>query len=557
MCCTTGGGYEVDCSFDSTAPSNAQLPTRPPSIDLDSTEPHPHPRGTMALNPSKADPLERAERLRMEGDFEGAIAALRSAPETVQDSTRALRVARDCYMRIGAVSRSLGALNRLRALTGDADLDAHARRLLGRMIETDVTWLPPVPASIEAPSTPGVILHLLKESLPYSETGFTFRSRMTLQAQISAGYQPVVITSPGFPRYKGIVDFPGDEIVDGIRHHRVDVDSARDLPYDVLDSLYAEAAARLADEVGASLVQAGSGFRGVDTALVGAAIARRSGVPFVYEVRGFQEATWTSDYERSERGEYYHRRKRQEDRCLRMADHVITIGEAMRDDIVARGIRPDNVSVVSNVVDVARFTPREKRSDLLARYGLEGRPVIGYISNLGFREGFPDLIRATALMAARGVDLTCLVVGNGPEKPRLEELVRELGVERNVIITGHVPNTEIEDHYALIDVFVIPRVNDRAARLVTPLKPLEAMAMGIPLAVSDLPALRELALPGERGMTFEPSNPDSLADVVLEMLGDNDLRSRLAETARAWVLSERSYDSNVPRYRNALAPLLG
>ncbi len=511
----------------------------------------------MAAHPTLADPLERAERLRKEGDFEGAIQALRTAPAAIQDSPRALRLARECFMRIGDLSRSLGSLNRLRSLTSDPDLDVQARRLLGRLIETDVTWLPPVPDPTPGARTPGAILHLLKESLPYSETGFTFRSRMTLQAQTSAGYHPVVVTSPGFPRYKGIGDFPSHEVVDGIGHHRIDAEDARDLPYDVLDSLYADGAAHLADEIGASLIQAGSGFRGVDTALVGAAIARRSGIPFVYEVRGFQEATWTSDYERSERGEYYHRRKRQEDRCLQLADHVITIGEAMRDDIVARGIQPDDVSVVPNVVDVDRFTPRQKRADLMARYGLADRQVIGYISNLGFREGFPDLIKATALMAGRGADITCLVVGDGPERPRLEALVRDLGVERSVIITGHVPNTEIEDHYALIDVFVIPRVNDRAARLVTPLKPLEAMAMGVPLAVSDLPALRELALPGERGMSFEPSNPESLADVVAGMLNDAGLRSKLADTARAWVLAERSYTSNVPRYRSALAPFLG
>jgi glycosyltransferase involved in cell wall biosynthesis len=133
--------------------------------------------------------------------------------------------------------------------------------------------------------------------------------------------------------------------------------------------------------------------------------------------------------------------------------------------------------------------------------------------------------------------------------------VTDHGIEEAVLITGHVANNEIEDYYALIDVFVVPRIDDRAARLVTPLKPLEAMAMGVPVAVSDLPALREIAEPGVRGMTFGPGNAASMAETLETMLNDDRLRSRLADRARQWVIAERSLDSNTDRYRKALAGL--
>jgi glycosyltransferase involved in cell wall biosynthesis len=119
-----------------------------------------------------------------------------------------------------------------------------------------------------------------------------------------------------------------------------------------------------------------------------------------------------------------------------------------------------------------------------------------------------------------------------------------------------VPNERILDYYSLIDVFVVPRINDRASRLVTPLKPLEAMSMRIPVVASDLPALRELVAPGKRGLVFNPGEPSSLAAVLTTMIEDEGLRSDLAENAHQWVTNERTLESNVARYQEALAGLV-
>ncbi|MGB3829722.1 MAG: glycosyltransferase, partial [Ornithinimicrobium sp.] len=127
---------------------------------------------------------------------------------------------------------------------------------------------------------------------------------------------------------------------------------------------------------------------------------------------------------------------------------------------------------------------------------------------------------------------------------------RERGAGASVVFTGKVPHHEVLDYYALYDTFVVPRVDERAARLVTPLKPYEAMAMGIPLVVSDLPALAEITGHGQRGATFATGNAQSLTEVLAGLINDPTRREGLADAARAWVLRERDWSHNGARYQS-------
>lgn len=503
--------------------------------------------------------LQEARAAYTGGEFARSLEILRSC--AAQGDSAVAALTRDCYLNLGEISSALGEVSRMRRRNDNDALRRQARFMLGRLRETDVSWLPPVPEPTERVSPrDGVVMHLLKESLPYSQTGYTFRSRMTLEAQRRAGREPVVVTSLGFPAYKGVEPVDPIEHVDGIRHHRLGVPAGSTLPLKKIpfDIVLAEQAARTAQIVARerpALIQAGSGFRGYDQALVGLALARAYGVPFIYEVRGFLEATWSSRTDLQERGEYYGRRRMQDERCMRAADLVITIAGSMRDVLVERGIDPDKIRVVPNAVDIERFSPRAKDPELLQRLGLEGRFVVGYVSNLGRREGLEYLLRAAAKLVADGREVACLIVGDGPERDGLAKLALDLGLGDAAVLTGHVPNHEIEDYYALIDTFVVPRINDQAARLVTPLKPLEAMAMRIPLISSDLPALREIVEPGTRGLVFEPGDDADLASTIAVMMDDPGLRASLVDAAYDWVASERTIDANVERYRSALAGL--
>jgi phosphatidyl-myo-inositol dimannoside synthase len=152
-------------------------------------------------------------------------------------------------------------------------------------------------------------------------------------------------------------------------------------------------------------------------------------------------------------------------------------------------------------------------------------------------------------------DVVCLLVGDGKRREQLEELAASVAKDA-VIFTGRVPHEQVQDYYALMDIFVVPRIDERAARLVTPLKPYEAMAMGLPLVVSDLPVLTELAKPGERGLAFANGDPAALAHAVETLLSDPDQAKRLAEQGRAWVLAERTWAANGRRYQDIYRELL-
>ncbi len=440
-----------------------------------------------------------------------------------------------------------------------SDLRQWADDLRGLVISTDPMWLPDIPGPPEPLASPnqGRVLHLLKESLPFYERGYTMRSHHNLLAARLAGFHPVVTTALGFPRSQGHEEFEQLDTIDGIRHHRLDLGAEYDSAAVPLDNYlldWAWQAAAVVRSERPAAIHAGSGHHGFDTALVGLALSKHFQIPFIYEVRSSLEQTWTGDPEIAEQGEYYERRLAQEYRCMAEADLVLAISQTLADDIVARGIDPTKVHLFPNGVDPSKFEPRTKRSDLIARYGLDDSPVVGYVSNLGTREGVDVLIRAIADLRAGGIETKGLIVGDGPRRDDLARLIGQLGVGDLVTLVGQVSQAEVIDHYALIDIFVIPRTTDRAARLITPLKPYEAMAMGVPIVVSDLPALAEIVA-GGRGEVFKPESPEALAAALADLIADQARRAQLAERALAWVTAERTWESNGSRLTAAYATI--
>jgi glycosyltransferase involved in cell wall biosynthesis len=229
----------------------------------------------------------------------------------------------------------------------------------------------------------------------------------------------------------------------------------------------------------------------------------------------------------------------------------------MRDDIIARGVEPDRISVIPNGVDASFFSPRAADAGLRHRYGLDGRFTFGYISNLDHpRENQELLVAATARMKAHGRAVACLIVGDGKRRAEIERAARQAGVGGEVVFTGSVAHDDVAAHYALLDAFVVPRRDERAARAVTPLKPYEAMAMERPLVVADLAALTEIAAPEERGLVFATGDPDALAAVLERLMDDPALGRRIGQAGREWVTSERSWSANGARYAAAYERVL-
>jgi len=399
--------------------------------------------------------------------------------------------------------------------------------------------------------TPGVVLHLVTNSLPHRQAGYTVRTQSIALAQRLAGLDPHIATQAGFPANEGIRSAARFDIVDGIQYHRLAPDFDRWRGPDTTVERTAREAERLVRRLRPAVVHAASHFQNAQAAL---ALRDRYGLPVVYEVRGFLEETWAA--RRRDAAEHpgdadrYRGARAAETAAMLDADAVVTLSDTMRADILARGAREDRVIVVPNAVDVDRFTPRPRDDALAARLGLpDGVPVLGYVSSFTGYEGIRYLVEAAAILRDRGRPLRVLLVGDGEDREALEARTRDLGLDDGtVVFTGRVPHDEVLAYYCLIDVFVVPRTADRVSRLVTPLKPYEAMALERALIVSGVDALREIVVDGETGLVFEPEDAASLADTVEPLLEDPDARRRLGRQAREWVVAHRTWRQNGARY---------
>lgn len=411
--------------------------------------------------------------------------------------------------------------------------------------------LPRTPIS-ERERQPKVVLHFVKESGPYLSNGFTSRSQYNFEAEKSAGYIPIVITEPGFPSSD---DFGGDstEYVNGVEHRRLLPGSeklVKQLPFDEYAQLFAVEALRHVQDIKPAVIHVSSGRRGYETAKVALAVGDATGIPVVYEIRSFFEGTWTGESSIEESSEQFYARREAEYECARRSAHVITICETMKDELVSWGISENKISVIPNGVDPSRFYPGEKNVELASSLGLGSSKVIGYVSNLDHpRESQETLVTALSELVSRGVDARCLLVGKGPRQKTIMELAERLQVDDRVILTGSVPHAQVADYYRLIDVFVVPRKRERAARLVTPLKPFEAMACNLPVICSDLPALSEIVDPPNRGLVFPAEDPVALADSIEVLLDDVVLRNKIAFNGYDWVSKNRKWVDNGDRYR--------
>lgn len=472
--------------------------------------------------------------------------------------------------RRAQVLESAGELTAARAAyqelldAGDATLEGKVRWISGRLAEMDTDWLPRTsgaPETVE-PVSRRRVLHIAKSSAPERWSGFTIRTLHNLRAQRDAGLDPVVVTEIGWPRVAGITEIEPVVVHDGFEHHRLDrgPDYAIDrIPNDrrLIDT--AEDMASVVRTVRPSILHAHSGYRGGDHALIALALRERFAIPVVYEVRGLFEAAWSTDPVRAERSELYARRLAQETRLLREVDGVIAISGALADELASRGIERDRITIVPNGIDAAALGTPARDADLRRRLGLDGRFVVGYLGNLDhWREGIDVLISALAEIRARGRrDIALLLVGDGTRREALEAHARRLRVADAVRFTGRVAHRAVAQYYVQMDLFASPRVDERAARLITPLKPYEAMALGVPVLVSDLPALVEIVDPPDRGAVAPPGDAAALAGVIEALADDPGRREQMASAARAWVHRERTWASNGPRYRAAYEAILG
>ena len=389
------------------------------------------------------------------------------------------------------------------------------------------------------------ILHVLDHSIPL-HSGYTFRTRAILEQQRLMGYETFHLTSP---KHYGSQDLL--ETIDGFDFFRTLPQEAMidRLPF-VHPLLVVHAIKKrlleIIPQIRPDMIHAHSPAL---NGLAALSAARCFGLPMVYECRAFWEDA-AVDHGTTREGSLRYRLTRLlETRVFRRCDAVTTICEGLKQEIILRGISEDKVTVIPNAVDISKFTSGCRPDPELSRsLALDGKTVLGFIGSFYAYEGLSLLLSSLPQILETHPDVRVLLVGGGPDEPALQELCRQLMLNDRVRFTGRVPHHQVQGYYDLVDVFVYPRLPMRLTNLVTPLKPLEAMAQGKLVIASDVGGHRELIRDGETGLLFKAGSASSLARAVGEALDRRETWPTILEAGRRFVEEERSWKTSVAGY---------
>jgi PEP-CTERM/exosortase A-associated glycosyltransferase len=382
------------------------------------------------------------------------------------------------------------------------------------------------------------ILHVLDHSIPL-HSGYTFRTLAILREQRRRGWTTLQLTTP-----KQGATMLREDSVDGLTLHRT--------PNGGTEGLLAQmrlTAARIDEVVQAERPDLIHAHSPVLNALPALWVRLKRRLPVVYEMRASWEDAAVDHGTTTEGSLRYRMSRALETLALKGADRITTICEGLRGDIASRGIAGDKITVIPNAVDVGSFRFGVPASpELQQRLGLAGRTVIGFAGSFYGYEGLHLLVDAVARLRRTRPDAVLLLVGGGPQEAALKSQVQAAGLADAVVFTGRVPHSEVQRYYELIDVLAYPRLPMRLTELVTPLKPLEAMAQGRIFVASNVGGHRELVRHGDTGYLCPAGSAEALAQGLEAALADQPNWPRIRASARRFVEQERTWSSSVARY---------
>lgn len=386
------------------------------------------------------------------------------------------------------------------------------------------------------------ILHILDHGLPL-QSGYTFRTRAILKAQMARGWQVAAVTGP---RHGNFAD--ADEMVDGIDFHRTLTPAPWTSPFAELREISAFAR-RIGSVVRQFQPDVLHAHSPVLDAIAARRVSRKYRVPLLYEIRAFWEDAAVGNGTGHEGSWRYRATRALETRMVQKVDAVAVICEGLRSDLVVRGIDPARIMVSPNGVDMSLFgTPMPYDIGVARDLNVVGDDVIGFIGSFYAYEGLADLIAAMPRLVASRPRMKLVLVGGGPSEQALRAQAAASEVAAHIHFVGRVPHQQVERYYSIIDVLIYPRRRMRLTDLVTPLKPLEAMAQRRLVAASDVGGHRELIRDGDTGTLFAPDDPKAMARAIASLFADREMWPARRERARAFVERERNWAHNVARY---------
>jgi len=281
---------------------------------------------------------------------------------------------------------------------------------------------------------------------------------------------------------------------------------------------------------------------------------RKAGLPVVYEIRAFWEDAAVDHGTCKENDLRYRLTRKMETHVVKHADAVTTICQGLKEDLISRNFPESKFTVIPNAVNIEQFeiiqqADKDANADLAKELKLTNCQVLGFLGSFYAYEGLDLAIAALPTILEANPNTKLLLVGGGPQEQNLKHQVTLLGLEDKVIFTGRVPHSEVGKYYSLVDLLIYPRKAMRLTELVTPLKPLEAMAQGKVCLASDVGGHKELINDGQNGFLFEAGNIKALSDKIGKLLSITEQWQKIIANGRNYVEVERNWAVSVGKYQ--------
>ncbi|WP_404320341.1 glycosyltransferase [Arthrobacter luteolus] len=470
------------------------------------------------------------------------------AARSVPSQENVLKAASFGYYKMGEITSPLELIlnneSKFTSLTASQTQLVSTLKGLGSLYRGSVT-LPPRQTGPSYQAERGRLLYCAHSVAPYNSNGYSTRTAGLVEGMRAAGVDVVVAARPGYP-WDVKTDVEPDtklsfeKLLNGVPHF---FSKGPSWTADRLDQYLEHAVdsyVQVAIRTRAAVIQAASNHV---TALPALIAARRLGIPFAYEVRGLWEVTRASSSAIWADSEAFHLAKRLETLVAAESDQVFAITEEVRDELVDRGVAEEKILILSNAVNTDSFTPMPPHDATRRALGIEKEtPVIGYAGSLVAYEGLDILLEAAKILADEGRDFRIVIVGDGSATPALKAKTEELGLSTHVSFTGRLSPGAVVDYMSLFDIVPCPRLRLPITEMVSPLKPLEAMAAGKAVVLSNLAPLRHIAgTNGERARLFDAGSAADLSKVLGELIDDRNGRLEMGRRARLWTVRERNW----------------
>ncbi|MGH7146794.1 MAG: sugar transferase [Nitrospiraceae bacterium] len=290
--------------------------------------------------------------------------------------------------------------------------------------------------------------------------------------------------------------------------------------------------------------------------LVGLWISRLKGSPFVFEVRDLWPESLLASGIGREDSALIRGLERLASFLYRRCDRIVVVTEALRDNLVKqKGLPEGKIDVVENGVEIEEFRPQEDTHALRRQFGLNGKLVVSYIGTMGYAHGLEVVLEAADKMRGALPDVVFLLVGEGAEKARLQEMAARLRLD-NIRFVDQQPRDRIPAFINMSDICLVLLRRAELFATVLPSKMLEFMACGRPVVLGVDGQARKILDEAQAGIYVLPGDPAALTQALLDLHRDSSLRARLGENGRAFIVKHFAREEKALEYLHVLERLI-